>query len=105
MLLVNSMFLRLFVLFLFSIIIHATACPYFASRSLAQEAEVVFAPYNYICDPQIREAMGINLKDNVIVLDEAHNIEDTAREAGSFELSNDKLESNKDGKIFLFLNF
>ena len=27
------------------------ACPYFAARSLAQEAEIVFCPYNYLIDP------------------------------------------------------
>lgn len=68
------------------------ACPYYASRALAQEAEVIFAPYNYVCDPQIREAMGISAKDNIIIIDEAHNIEDTAREAGSYEVNNERLE-------------
>lgn len=68
------------------------ACPYFASRALAQEAEAVFAPYNYICDPGIRNALGIDLRNAVIVMDEAHNIEDVAREVGSFEITNEKLE-------------
>lgn len=37
-------------------------CPYFAARALAETAEVVFCPYNYIVDPVIRESVKIDLK-------------------------------------------
>lgn len=67
-------------------------CPYFASKSLAIEADIVFCPYNYIVDPVIRDAMEINLKDNIIVLDEAHNIEDACRESASFTLGRKQLD-------------
>eukprot|EP00977_Amphora_coffeiformis_P002711 scaffold521_cov167-Amphora_coffeaeformis.AAC.2 len=59
------------------------ACPYYLSRALAKTAEIVFCPYNYLLDPNIREAIGIKLSDAVVVLDEAHNVEDTLRESGS----------------------
>ena len=39
--------------------------------------------------------MAINIKDNIIVIDEAHNIEDTAREAGSYEVTNERLEGKR----------
>lgn len=39
--------------------------------------------------------MSINLKNQVIVLDEAHNIEDTSREAGSITLTMLQLEEAK----------
>ena len=29
-------------------------CPYFATRNLLEEAEIVFCPYNYLIDPKIR---------------------------------------------------
>ncbi|KAL7751355.1 hypothetical protein RI367_003215 [Sorochytrium milnesiophthora] len=48
-------------------------------------------PYNYLVDPLIRSAMNIELKGNVIILDEAHNIEDVAREAASFEIDEEQL--------------
>lgn len=59
------------------------ACPYYLSRALAKHAEIVFTPYNYLLDPTIREAMAIDLSGAVVVLDEAHNVEDTLRESGS----------------------
>jgi Fanconi anemia group J protein len=59
-------------------------CPYFASRAIASEtAELVLCPYSYILDPTIRKAMDIDLKDAIVIIDEAHNVEDVSREASS----------------------
>jgi Fanconi anemia group J protein len=38
------------------------ACPYYASRELLLDAEIVFCPYNYLLDPVIRRQMSISLK-------------------------------------------
>eukprot|EP00158_Paraphelidium_tribonemae_P005716 Partr_v1_DN27482_c3_g1_i1_m71996 putative helicase 1 len=67
-------------------------CPYFAARTMAATADLVFCPYNYLIDPSLRETLNINLKNSIMVIDEAHNIEDSARGAGSFEMSNEDLE-------------
>ncbi|KAJ1786566.1 Fanconi anemia group J protein, partial [Coemansia sp. RSA 2399] len=67
------------------------ACPYYASRELADGADLVFCPYNYILDPGVREAAGISLKNNVVILDEAHNIEGAARDAASKEFTDTQL--------------
>ncbi|XP_069767555.1 Fanconi anemia group J protein isoform X2 [Narcine bancroftii] len=67
------------------------ACPYFAARELMQEADIIFCPYNYLLDPQIRERMKINLKDQILIFDEAHNIEDCARESSSFSVTENQL--------------
>ncbi|XP_067119100.1 Fanconi anemia group J protein homolog [Centruroides vittatus] len=69
------------------------ACPYFGLRNLLPTAEIVFCPYNYIIDPLIRESMEINLKNTILILDEAHNIEDSAREAASFDISEEALDA------------
>lgn len=34
------------------------SCAYYAARELMQEADIVFCPYNYLLDPQIRESVG-----------------------------------------------
>ncbi|TFK12816.1 cell cycle control protein 50A [Platysternon megacephalum] len=67
------------------------ACAYFAARELMVGADIVFCPYNYLLDPQIRESMEINLKDQVVILDEAHNIEDCARESASYSVTETQL--------------
>lgn len=62
-------------------------CPYYATRELQQTSDIIFAPYNYLINPTIREAMGVNTDNAVLIFDEAHNIEDTCREAASISLT------------------
>uniref|UniRef100_A0A2H8TS50 DNA 5'-3' helicase n=1 Tax=Melanaphis sacchari TaxID=742174 RepID=A0A2H8TS50_9HEMI len=62
------------------------SCPYYGTRLLLKTAEIVFCPYNYIIDPVIRSTMNLKLKGHVIIVDEAHNIEDQCREAASLQL-------------------
>jgi hypothetical protein len=64
------------------------ACPYFTAQDIAENADVVFCPYSFLLDKCIRESAGINLKNNIVIFDEAHNLEDQCREAASFVLTN-----------------
>ncbi|XP_050595699.1 Fanconi anemia group J protein homolog isoform X1 [Bombus affinis] len=66
-------------------------CPYFAARSLMEQADIIFCPYNYIVDPDIRESMQLDVAGHVIILDEAHNIEDICREVASVSFREDHL--------------
>ncbi|KAG7384281.1 Fanconi anemia group J protein [Phytophthora pseudosyringae] len=66
-------------------------CAYFHAREALDHANIVFAPYNYLLDPTIREAVGITLKDAIVVLDEAHNVEDTCRSSASVEVTTEVL--------------
>lgn len=49
-------------------------CPYYAARERVQNAQIIFMPYNYLLDPKIRSANKIDLKDAIIIFDEAHNV-------------------------------
>lgn len=68
-------------------------CPYYGMRSLQAQADITFCPYNYLLDSNIRNAMNINLTNSIIIIDEAHNIEDICRESASFTASTTELES------------
>eukprot|EP01018_Ginkgo_biloba_P010817 Gb_36664 [translate_table: standard] len=46
-------------------------CSYFAARSMAMEARLVFCPYSYILNPIIRKAMEVDVKGAIVILDEA----------------------------------
>ncbi|KAM6337896.1 Fanconi anemia group J protein isoform 2-T2 [Alca torda] len=80
------------------------ACAYFAARELMVGADIVFCPYNYLLDPQIRESMEINLKGQVVILDEAHNIEDCAREAVSYGVTESQLRATREELDFMVNN-
>jgi Fanconi anemia group J protein len=68
------------------------ACPYYTSRALVQDAEIVFCPYSYLLDPFIRKRMDIDLTDSIIILDEAHNIEDVSVDAASWQIGYEELQ-------------
>lgn len=33
-------------------------CPYYMSRELKQQADIIFMPYNYLLDPRMRAVLG-----------------------------------------------
>ncbi|XP_047352606.1 regulator of telomere elongation helicase 1 homolog [Vespa velutina] len=62
-------------------------CPYFLAKELKQNADITFMPYNYLLDSKTRKTQGIEIQNNVILLDEAHNIEKICEEAASLQIS------------------
>ncbi|XP_065705862.1 regulator of telomere elongation helicase 1 isoform X5 [Patagioenas fasciata] len=63
------------------------ACPYYLSRTLKQQADIIFMPYNYLLDSKSRRAHNLDLKGTVVILDEAHNVEKLCEESSSFDLT------------------
>ncbi|XP_031616345.1 regulator of telomere elongation helicase 1 homolog [Contarinia nasturtii] len=61
------------------------ACPYYISRKRARidDADIIFMPYNYLIDPKIREANEIDLKNAIVILDEAHNVTKVCEDSAS----------------------
>lgn len=51
-------------------------CPYYASRAAIPASEVLTLPYPLLLQKSARDALGIKLEGNVVVIDEAHNIMD-----------------------------
>ncbi|KAL1452948.1 hypothetical protein WDU94_007130 [Cyamophila willieti] len=66
-------------------------CPYFATKELQKSADVIFLPYNYLLDQRIRKTQEIELNNDVIILDEAHNVEKICEEAASVSLASSDL--------------
>ncbi|KRY10364.1 Fanconi anemia group J -like protein, partial [Trichinella patagoniensis] len=67
-------------------------CPYFASvDNMYQDANLIFCPYGYLIDPVVRSSSNINLKGQVIIFDEAHNMEDECCEKASFQITKQEL--------------
>lgn len=65
-------------------------CPYEINKSLIQDANLVTAPYIYFFNKFIRsrllEWMACAQEDIILIVDEAHNLPDYAREIESMEL-------------------
>uniref|UniRef100_A0A0N4ZAK0 DNA 5'-3' helicase n=1 Tax=Parastrongyloides trichosuri TaxID=131310 RepID=A0A0N4ZAK0_PARTI len=63
-------------------------CPYYATSSILKiDADLIFCPFNYLIDPVIRRSTKTSFKNAIVILDEAHNVEDVCRSTSSFEFS------------------
>ncbi|KAL3068470.1 hypothetical protein niasHT_030761 [Heterodera trifolii] len=67
------------------------ACPYFASRAALGLCQLVLVPYNILLHKSTREAWRLNLRDNVLIVDEAHNLLQTLASIHAVELSTGQL--------------
>ncbi|CEJ87551.1 Putative Tfiih complex helicase [[Torrubiella] hemipterigena] len=67
-------------------------CPYFTARRMMQYCNVVIFSYHYLLDPKIAERVSKDFsKDNIIVFDEAHNIDNVCIESLSTDITEDSL--------------
>ena len=64
-------------------------CPYYLARLLAQTYKVVIGAYNYLF-------IDANYQNQIVVLDEAHNMEDFLKDTVSFKLSRLNVEQALD---------
>lgn len=63
-----------------------SCCPYYLAKELKQTADIIFMPYNYLLDSKARSSNGVELANNVVILDEAHNIERICEDSASLQI-------------------
>ncbi len=68
-------------------------CPYFLSRIMSQEADIIVAPYPYIFNPMIRMMTKLELGKKILILDEGHNIDQVGQEILSDSLTERNLSA------------
>ncbi|XP_012634894.2 ATP-dependent DNA helicase DDX11 [Microcebus murinus] len=69
----------------------ARACPYYGSRFAIPAAQLVVLPYQMLLHAATRQAAGIRLQGQVVIIDEAHNLIDTITAIHSAEVSGSQL--------------
>eukprot|EP00741_Cyanophora_paradoxa_P007512 tig00001154_g7266.t1 len=69
----------------------ARACPYYATRAALPSAHVVAVPYSALLQRSTREALGIRLRGCVLLIDEAHNLQEAVNSAHGARLSGGQL--------------
>ena len=62
-------------------------CPYYGSRYSIPSGEIVALPYNILFQKETRQSFSINLKNQIIIIDEAHNLIDAITQIHSVEIS------------------
>ena len=68
-----------------------TFCPFYQQIEIAKSySDIVFMPYNYIFDEDINKIMEFDIKNDILIIDEAHNIRKVCEDSKSIEIkSND----------------
>jgi regulator of telomere elongation helicase 1 len=46
------------------------ACPYYLSKEIQSNSDIIFLPYNYLIDANARKAQNIDIKNSIIIFDE-----------------------------------
>ena len=72
---------------LYNIGIKSSFCPFYFERYKKDSSDIIFLPYNYIFEPSIKQRLKINLENSILIIDEAHNIQDVCENAVSCEIS------------------
>ncbi|KAI3371375.1 hypothetical protein L3Q82_023967, partial [Scortum barcoo] len=67
------------------------SCPYYATRLAIPPAQLVVLPYQMLLHEATRKAAGVQLKGQVVIIDEAHNLSDTLSCIHSAELTGAQL--------------
>lgn len=67
------------------------ACPFYGTRHGIPLAEIVALPYNLLLHKASREACGIKLEGNIVLIDEAHNLLETINNIHSVEVTGSQL--------------
>uniref|UniRef100_A0A671VRG8 ATP-dependent DNA helicase DDX11 n=1 Tax=Sparus aurata TaxID=8175 RepID=A0A671VRG8_SPAAU len=67
------------------------SCPYYATRLAIPPAQLVVLPYQMLLHEATRRAAGVQLKGQVVIIDEAHNLSDTLSCIHSAELTGAQL--------------
>ena len=69
-------------------------CPFELSLDITETADVIICDYNYVFDPRVRLKRWFDSKSKAgLLVDEAHNLSDRAREMLSAELSGERLHA------------
>ncbi|CBI36138.3 unnamed protein product, partial [Vitis vinifera] len=67
-------------------------CPYYGSRSIIPAADLVVLPYQSLLSKSSRESLGLNLKNNIVIIDEAHNLADSLISMYDAKITSSQLE-------------
>ena len=62
-------------------------CPYYYEKDKSQNADIVFLPYNYIFDMKILARMKLILNNSILIIDEAHNLQDVCCDSSSVDIN------------------
>ena len=68
-------------------------CPYYITHLISAQSQFIVSPYNNILNKRIKNNININLRNNIIVFDEAHNIIENILQNANSDINSKELIS------------
>lgn len=68
-------------------------CPYYFSRAIFKNYDLVACSYNHVFDPSVRYSIGLPVDHSLIIVDEAHNIVDALESFMTKKITRKMMES------------
>uniref|UniRef100_A0ACD5U795 Uncharacterized protein n=2 Tax=Avena sativa TaxID=4498 RepID=A0ACD5U795_AVESA len=68
-------------------------CPYYGARDMVRSADLVVLPYQSLLLKSARESLGLNLKNSVVIIDEAHNLADSLTSMYNSKITSSQLRA------------
>ncbi|RLN28385.1 putative ATP-dependent RNA helicase DDX11 [Panicum miliaceum] len=68
-------------------------CPYYGSRDMVRSADLVVLPYQSLLLKSARESLGLNLKNSIVIIDEAHNLADSLTNMYNSKITSSQLKA------------
>ncbi|KAI5952004.1 CHL1 [Candida jiufengensis] len=67
-------------------------CPYYSARESVDATEIISLPYQLLFQKSTRNIWNLNIKDSIVIIDEAHNIIDTITSLYSVKITSKQLD-------------
>ena len=68
-------------------------CPFFQQIESAKTySDITFMPYNYVFDEKINKILGIDIENNILIIDEAHNLRQVCEDSKSVEIKDNDFD-------------
>ena len=62
-------------------------CPYYFAKDKSKHSDIIFLPYNYIFDMKISSRANLILNNSILIIDEAHNLQDICCDSASVDIN------------------
>lgn len=80
-------------------------CPYYSVRSGIDASEIISLPYQLLLEKNSREILNLNLKESIVIIDEAHNLIDIIQLMNSSSVSLSEIKSVNELLMSYFKKF
>ena len=87
---------------LFNLCKETSICPYYLLKKGIKKTDFILLPYNTIINKKIRNKLQLEIKDKIIIFDEAHNIIENILNTSKTELNNEEILSVYYGLILYY---